>query len=316
MKKPVYVVDAMNYIFRAYHALPDNITAPSGMLTNAVLGYLRTLLRIIRERKPEYMAAAFEGGGTSFRSAMFSAYKATRKQTPDDLEAQFDYCRRITEAIGVACLEADDYEADDVIGTIAMRMVALGHPVVIVTGDKDMSQLVGDSVQIYDMAKENWLNESGVREKFGVAPGQIPDLLALHGDSVDNIPGVTGVGEKTARQILSVCKNVEDLASIDFSDRMSFRGRDEILRRIRENMEAVRISRKLATICCEVPMEISAEVLRYRRGDHRELKALCTRTRVRPRDGRHSACPTNAVLAADCVELRQISIRAIRAIRG
>ena len=235
MKKPVYVIDAMNYIFRAYHALPANITAPSGMLTNAVLGYLRTLLRIIKERRPEYMAAAFEGDG-SFRSTMYSAYKATRKQTPDDLEAQFDYCRRITEAIGVTCLEADDYEADDVIGTIAIRMVALGHPVVIVTGDKDMSQLVCNSVQIYDMAKESWLNESGVREKFGVAPSQIPDLLALHGDSVDNIPGVAGVGEKTARQILSVCKNVEDLANIDFSDRMSFRGRDEILRRIRENI--------------------------------------------------------------------------------
>jgi DNA polymerase-1 len=274
MKKPVYVIDAMNYIFRAYHALPDNITAPSGMLTNAVLGYLRTLLRIIKERRPEYMAAAFEGD-TSFRSTMFAAYKATRKQTPDDLEAQFDYCRRITEAVGITCLEADDYEADDVIGTIAMRMTAMGHPVVIVTGDKDMSQLVCDNVQIYDMAKESWLNESGVREKFGVAPNQIPDLLALHGDSVDNIPGVAGVGEKTARQILSVCKNVEDLAHVDFGDRVRFRGRDEILRRIRENMESVRISRKLATICCEVPMEISPEVLRYRRGDREQLKPLC-----------------------------------------
>src|SRR3954453_18303391 len=107
MKKTVYVVDAMNYIFRAYHALPDNITAPDGMLTNAVLGYLRTLLRIIKERKPEYMAAAFEKK-TSFRNAMFAAYKANRKQTPLDLEPQFDYCRKITEAIGVACIEVDD----------------------------------------------------------------------------------------------------------------------------------------------------------------------------------------------------------------
>jgi DNA polymerase-1 len=220
------------------------------------------------------MAAAFEGD-TSFRSTMFSGYKATRKQTPDDLQAQFDYCRRITEAIGVSCLKADEYEADDVIGTIAMRMVAFGHSVIIVTGDKDMSQLVGDNIQIYDMAKENWLNESGVREKFGVAPGQIPDLLALHGDSVDNIPGVPGVGEKTARHILSVCKNLEDLATVDFSDRISFRGRDEILRRIRDNMESVRISRRLATICCEVPMKISPEGLRYRRGDRTQLNHLC-----------------------------------------
>lgn len=274
MKKPVYVIDAMNYIFRAYHALPDSITSPDGMLTNAVLGYLRTLLRIIKERKPEYMAAAFERD-TSFRNTMFAAYKANRKQTPENLEAQFDYCRKITEAIGVACLEVDDYEADDVIGTVAVRMSALGHPVVVVTGDKDMSQLVCGNVQVYDIAKELWLDEAGVQEKFGVAPVQIPDLLALHGDHIDNIPGVSGVGEKTARQILSVCGSVEELSDAGLAAKFSFRGRDEILRRIRENMDTVRISRKLATICCEAPIEISAELLRYRRGDMRRLHPLC-----------------------------------------
>jgi DNA polymerase-1 len=244
------------------------------MLTNAVLGYLRTLLRIIKERKPEYMAAAFEKSA-SFRTSIFAEYKATRKQTPDDLEAQFDYCRKITEAIGVACVEVDDYEADDVIGTIATRMSALGHPVVVVTGDKDMSQLVTDDVKVYDIAKEHWLDEAAVREKFGVAPGQIPDLLALHGDHVDNIPGVTGVGEKTAREILSVCQSVEELTDAGLADRFRFRGRDEILRRIRENMETVRISRKLATICCEAPIQVSPEILRYRRGDRRTLDPLC-----------------------------------------
>ena len=272
MKKPVYVIDAMNYIFRAYHALPDSIASPSGMLTNAVLGYLRTLLRIIKERKPEYMAAAFEGD-TSFRNTIFSEYKANRKVTPDDLEAQFAYCRKITEAIGVACFEMDGYEADDVIGTITTRMLALDHPVVIVTGDKDMSQLVSENVQVYDMAKEMWLDEAGVREKFGVSPCQIPDLLALHGDSIDNIPGVMGVGPKTARQILSVCRGVEDFEA---ASQLSFRGRDEVLRRIRENMESVRISRKLATICCDAPIKISSDLLRYRRGDRRALDPLCT----------------------------------------
>ena len=274
MKKPVYVIDAMNYIFRAYHALPDSIVSPSGQLTNAVLGYLRTLLRIIKERKPEYMAAAFEGD-TSFRNGMFAGYKANRKQTPQDLEAQFGYCRKITEAIGVACLEAADYEADDVIGTIAMRMSALGHPVVVVTGDKDMSQLVGPNVQVYDIAKEHWLDETGVREKFGVAPSQIPDLLALHGDHVDNIPGVEGVGPKTARQILAICRTIEELANTEMPATLTFRGRDEILKRIRENMDRVRISRQLATICCEAPIEVSPEVLRYRRGDSRVLHPLC-----------------------------------------
>lgn len=275
MKEPVYVIDAMNYIFRAYHALPDSITAPSGMLTNAVLGYLRTLLRIIKERKPQYMAVAFEGD-TSFRNVMFAAYKANRKQPPDDLEAQFEYCRKITEAVGITCFELDDYEADDIIGTIATRMSAFGHAVVVVTGDKDMSQLVSESVRVYDIAKEAWLDESAVREKFGVSPRQIPDLLALHGDSVDNIPGVAGVGGKTARQILAACGGVEDIVGApQMLEGIQFRGRDEILRRIRENIESVRVSRKLATICCDAPIEVSPESLRYRRGDRRLLDPLC-----------------------------------------
>jgi len=274
MKKPVYVVDAMNYIFRAYHSLPDSIVAPNGMLTNAVFGYLRTLLRIIREQKPQYIAAAFEKD-TSFRNKIFVEYKANRKQPPDDLEAQFDSCREITRAIGVACMEADDYEADDVIGTIATRMSALGHRVVVVTGDKDMSQLVCENVYVYDMGKGSFLDAAAVHEKFGVSPGQIPDLLALHGDHVDNIPGVMGVGEKTARQILSVCGTIDDLTDASLSAKLRFRGRDEILRRIRENIETVRISRKLATICCDAPIDVSPDVLRYRGGDRRTLGPLC-----------------------------------------
>jgi DNA polymerase-1 len=274
MKKPVYVVDAMNYIFRAYHSLPDSIIAPNGMLTNAVFGYLRTLLRIIREQKPQYIAAAFERD-TSFRNRMFTQYKANRKQPPDDLEAQFDSCRKITEAIGVACMEVEDYEADDVIGTIATRMSALGHRVVVVTGDKDMSQLVCESVYVYDMGKGQFLDEAAVHEKFGVSPRQIPDLLALHGDHIDNIPGVMGVGEKTARQILSVCDTIEALTDTNLNASLKFRGRDEILRRIRENIETVRISRQLATICCEAPIEVSPEVLRYRGGDRQTLAPLC-----------------------------------------
>src|SRR5262249_7347197 len=150
MKKPVYVIDAMNYIFRAYHSLPDTITSRNGTLTNAVFGYVRTLLRIINGHKPEYMASVFERD-TSFRTSIFSGYKANRKQHPEDLEAQFDHCRRITEAMGVACLELNDFEADDVIGTIALRMSGAGHSVIIVTGDKDMSQLVTSNVCVYDM---------------------------------------------------------------------------------------------------------------------------------------------------------------------
>ena len=275
MSQAVYIIDAMNYIYRAYHSIPDSITAPSGMLTNAVLGYLRTLLRIVKEHNPGHMVAAFEKD-SSFRSAMFTGYKANRKAMPDRLVPQIDYCRQITEAIGVTCLEADDFEADDVIGTVAVRMSELGYAAVIVSGDKDMSQLVCGGIRVYDMAKEVWLDEKGVHNKFGVTPSQIPDLLALHGDSIDNIPGVTGVGEKTARKILSVCRSVEDI--VDFPElltELKFRGRDEILSKIRSNFETVRLSRRLATICCDVPIEVTPERVRYRRGDMNLLGPLC-----------------------------------------
>ena len=272
---PVYIVDAMNYIFRAYHALPGNITSPSGMRTNGVLGYARTLLRIIKERKPQYMAAAFEGD-TSFRKKLFALYKANRTPMPAELAPQIAYSREITEAMGIPVYQHAEFEADDVIGTIAVCMAAQGYPAVIVTGDKDMSQLVREGIRVYDIAKEQWLDDAGVREKFGVAPRQIPDLLALHGDAIDNIPGVPGIGEKTARQILSVCASIEDLADPGTRfDSVSIRARDQVLSRIRENLQAVRLSRKLATICCEVPIHVTPEALHYRKGDPRLLTPLC-----------------------------------------
>lgn len=274
-RSPVYIVDAMNYIFRAYHGVPATITTPSGMPANAILGYLRTLLRLIKERKPQYMVSAFEGGA-SFRSTIYSEYKATRSATPEDLEAQFGYCRRISEAIGVRCFEMRGYEADDIIGTVAMRMADLGHSVVIVSGDKDMSQLVREGIRVYDMAKELWLDDAAVLEKFGVTPSQIPDLLSLLGDAVDNIPGVKGVGDKTARAILSVCPSVEELVlSPHLDDQFTFRGRVDILKRIRENIETVRISRQLATIACDAPINVTEETVRYRRADSRKLIPLC-----------------------------------------
>src|SRR4051812_7310976 len=158
MANTVYIVDALNYIHRAFHSVPDSIRAPSGMQTNAVLGYLRTLLRIIREKKPQYLVSAFEGD-TSFRSTIFSGYKANRTAPPQNLEPQFTYCRRVSEAIGVPCIELGNYEADDIIGTIAIKMHELGHHIVIVTADKDMSQLVRPGILVYDLGRETWLDD-------------------------------------------------------------------------------------------------------------------------------------------------------------
>ena len=183
----------------------------------------------------------------------------------------------MTEAMGIPTFEAKGYEADDVIGTIAMRMWSRGYPAVIVSGDKDLAQLVRAGVCVYDMANEVWLDEAGVKKRFGVEPCQIPDLLALKGDAVDNIPGVDGVGSKTAQLILSVCSNIEELARDDgILDSVDIRSRGRIVRRILDTLETVRMSRMLATIRCDAPLEITPDTVRYRRGHRESLTSLCT----------------------------------------
>ena len=272
----VFILDALNYIFRAYYAIPPNLTTPSGMPKNAILGYTRTLLRILKEHRPDYMVAAFESP-TSFRNDVFGEYKANRAATPEGLSPQIQYCRQMTEAMGIPTFEADGFEADDVMGTIAMRMWSRGYPAVIVSGDKDLAQLVRAGVCVYDLANETWLDEAGVRKRYGVEPCQIPDLLALQGDTVDNIPGVAGVGSKTAQLILSACSTVEDIARDDaILDSVDIRSRGRIVRRILDTMETVRMSRRLATIRCDAPLEITPETVRYRRGQRETLVPLCT----------------------------------------
>jgi DNA polymerase-1 len=242
------------------------------MPNNAILGYTRTLLRILREQQPDFLVAAFESP-TSFRSELFDQYKANRSVTPETLAPQIDYCRRMTEAIGIPTYDVDGFEADDVIGTIAMKMWSRGYPAVIVSGDKDLAH-VRTGVRIYTW-RMNLACEGGVGNA-SVEPCQIPDLLALNGDSVDNIPGVRGVGPSTARQILSACLSVEDLAADDaLLDSVPMRSRGRILRRILDTMESVRLSRRLATIRCDAPLTVTPDTVRYRRGHREILFPLC-----------------------------------------
>jgi len=271
--QPVFLVDSMNYIFRAYYGLPESITSPSGMKTNAILGYLRTLLRIIKDQNPPFIAAAFEGAH-SFRRKLYSDYKANRAAPPDDLKVQFGYCRQMTEAIGISTYHMETYEADDVIGSLAVQMANLGHPVVIVSGDKDLAQLVNDRIRIYDLANKRWLDRAAVKIKMGVEPTQVPDLLGLLGDSVDNIPGVHGVGVKTAAKLLAVCETIEDISESNL-DGVTFRGRNSIVQRIRDNLELAKTSRDLARIRCDVDMGITPDNLRYRKGRPHEVIPLC-----------------------------------------
>lgn len=272
-RRPVFLVDAMNYIFRAYYGVPGTVTAPSGMKINAILGYLRTMLRLIREQEPLFLATAFEGAH-SFRRTLYAGYKANRARPPEDLTVQFDYCKRLTEAIGIPAFQRDTFEADDIIGSIAVRMARSGHPVVIVSGDKDLAQLVDDRIHLYDLAKNVWLDANAVKAKLGVRPPQVPDLLALLGDAVDNIPGIQGVGGKTATLLLSRCESIEDIPNTKFDD-VPIRGREQVLRKIHENMELARTSRELARIRCDVDLGLEASGLRYRRGHPDTVIGLC-----------------------------------------
>jgi len=276
MESRVFVIDALNYIFRAYYGVPQDVLTPAGLPKNAVLGYTRTLLRILKEHQPEYIVAAFESP-TSFRSEMLQSYKANRAVTPEPLSPQIKLCRRMTEAMGIPTYDSAGFEADDVMGTVAMKMWSRGYPVVIVSGDKDLAQLVREGVCMYDLANETWLDETAVRQRYGVHPCQIPDLLALRGDAVDNIPGVEGVGPKTAQQILSVCLSVEDVAVDDaILDSVDIRSRGRIIRQILNTIETVRLSRRLATIRCDAPLDITPDTIRYRRGDRETLVPLCS----------------------------------------
>jgi len=192
-------------MYRAYHAI-RGLTSPDGRSTNAIYGFVTMLRKLINDHKPECMAAAFDLSGPTFRSEMRDDYKANRAPMPPDLAEQIALVHEACEALGVQVLTYAGFEADDVIGTLAMRGVAEGRPVAIVTGDKDFFQLVGDAtgVRVFNPRDEGtWYDAAGVKEKFGVAPEQVVDVLALMGDTIDNIKGVPGIGEKGARDLIS-----------------------------------------------------------------------------------------------------------------
>ena len=201
--KTLYLIDGSSYIYRAFYAL-GRLTNSRGMPTQAIYGFAQMLLKVMREKKPDYLCVVFDPPGPTHRHEMYDAYKATRQKMPEDLVTQVPYIKELVSYHGVAQLEKEGYEADDVIATLTRWAADHDLEVVIVSGDKDLLQLVSDPrVRQWDPQKDRVFTEEGVAERFGVTPGQMVDYLALVGDSTDNIPGVKGVGEKTARQLLA-----------------------------------------------------------------------------------------------------------------
>ena len=199
----LFLIDGSNQMYRAYHAI-RGLTRSDGKSTNATYGFITMLRKLLADHQPQYILASFDLKGPTFRSEVAADYKANRTPMPGDLAEQVPWVHEACEAMGVPILTSEGFEADDVIGTLASKAGAHGLQAAIVTGDKDFFQLVGDNIRVYNPRDEGvWYDADGVKEKFGVAPSQVCDVLALMGDSIDNVKGVPGIGEKGARDLIA-----------------------------------------------------------------------------------------------------------------
>jgi 5'-3' exonuclease len=273
----VHLIDAPVWVFRAWHALPE-MTAPDGTPTNAAYGYANTLLKYLADSGAEFVAAAFDCGWQCFRNAIEPGYKAQRGLPPPELDVQFALCAEVTEALGVARFEVADFEADDLIATLAEALVGDGARVVVVTSDKDLAQLVREDgrVLLRDAARAATLDADGVRAKFGVDPAQIPDLLGLAGDAVDNLPGVPGVGAKGAAGALAAFASIERIpADPEAWREAAVRGGARIGRLVAAHRDRALRTRELATVRRDVPgLAAGIGQLRWRGADREAVEAL------------------------------------------
>lgn len=249
----LYLIDGSAYIYRAFFALPA-LNNSKGLQTNAVYGFTTTLLKIIREHKPDGLAVAFDEKGPTLRHEEFKDYKAQRPPMPDGMKAQIPYIHRVVEALNIPAARQAGYEADDLIGTLARQAEQAGYDVVIVTGDKDMLQLLTPHVRIYDPVKTKWSGEAECRERFGVEPDRVIEVMGLMGDSSDNIPGVKGIGEKTAMKLIAQFGTIDELLS-----RLNEVTPARVKTLLSEQAEQARLSRKLATIDTQSPVEFHPE---------------------------------------------------------
>jgi DNA polymerase-1 len=268
----LFLIDGNNQMYRAYHAI-RGLSGPDGRSTNAIYGFVTMLRKLIADHSPEYIAASFDLAGPTFRDAIVTDYKANRTAMPDDLAEQIPLVHDACQALGVPIYTAAGFEADDVIGTLAVRAADAGYDVAIVTGDKDFFQLVGGAIRVFNPRDEGaWFDPEGVQVKFGVRPDQVVDALALMGDTIDNIKGVPGIGEKGARDLIATYGSLDALLE---------RAADVPQKRYREALlahtESARQSRELLRIKTDVPIEADVHSFAYRGPDRRRCYDLFSR---------------------------------------
>ena len=276
----VHLVDASPYIFRAHFSLPGSIKTPDGSPAAASYGFTSFLLKLIADEKPTHLAVTFDRSlNSSFRNEIYPAYKEQRVLPPPELEAQLDACEEIAAALGAATFIDDRYEADDLIGALCARLEPAGHGAVIVTSDKDLAQLVTERITLLDFSKGLRLDAAAVFEKFGVRPDQITDYLGLAGDTVDNIPGIKGIGGKSAAELLGQFGHLEELyerlAELPWS---KIRGAKSLHAKLVANREIAFLSKQLATVAREIPgVKADLKSLEYRGADAGKVEALFAR---------------------------------------
>ncbi|MCQ1057909.1 DNA polymerase I [Photobacterium sp. DNB23_23_1] len=260
-ENPLILIDGSSYLYRAYHAAP-NFTNSDGEPTGAVYGVVNMLRSMLRQFSTEHIAVIFDAKGKTFRDDMYPEYKANRPPMPDDLRSQIEPLNAVIKAMGLPLISIPGVEADDVIGTLASQASKAGMPVLISTGDKDMAQLVDQNVTLINTMTDVVMDPAGVVDKFGIGPELIIDYLALMGDKVDNIPGVPGVGEKTAKALLTGIGGLDALyANLDDIPPLGFRGSKTMPKKLQDNKEAAYLSYELATIKLDVELDVTPEQL-------------------------------------------------------
>src|SRR5215218_7708468 len=269
----VFLVDGSGYIFRAYHALPPLTRKSDGLQVNAVLGFCNMLWKLMRDMKPEdrptHLAVVFDKSEKTFRSDMYAEYKANRSAPPDDLIPQFAYIREAVRAFDLPCLEQAGFEADDLIATYVRQACDAGARATIVSSDKDLMQLITDCVMMYDTMKDKRIGIPEVMEKFGVPPEKVIEVQALIGDSTDNVPGVPGIGVKTAAQLICEYGDLETLL-LRAGEIKQPKRRESLL----ENAEKARISRQLVLLDDHVRLDVPLPQLAVHDPDSRRLIAF------------------------------------------
>ena len=258
-RKQLILVDGSGYIFRAFHALPPMNTS-RGLPTQAVYGFIRMLLKLLKDVRPSHIAIVFDSPKRTFRDDLFADYKANRSEAPNDLIVQIPYIHRAVEAFRIKSLMIEGFEADDVIGTLAKRAAKEDFAVTLITADKDFMQLVGPHVTLWDTMRDRRIGAREVRDRFGVEPSALVEIQALTGDTIDNIKGVPGVGEKTAAALVQKFGSVKGIyENLDHIEESGIRGAKKVAGLLAEHRAAVDLARKLVRIETDMPLKVEPD---------------------------------------------------------